>query len=106
MRLGMTLDKRLMIHAQLPPGKKQLFIMANADHMTFAGEPVDPDRYSRDVKLPVSAEQAQWARISEMTKAFWNYYLPDVREPEQFSQSTYQKILSSNQIAGDQLKFD
>lgn len=106
MRLGMTLDKRLMIHAQLPPGKKQLFIMANADHMTFAGEPVDPDRYSRDVKLPVSAEHAQWTRISEMTKAFWNYYLPDIREPEQFSQSTYQKILSSYQSDGDELKFD
>ncbi len=106
MRLGMTLDKRLMIHAQLPPGKKQLLIMVNADHMTFAGEPVDLDRYSRDVKMPASAEHAQWTRISEMTNAFWKYYLPALREPVQSSQSAYQKILSSYQINGDQLKFD
>lgn len=106
MRLGMTLDKREMIHAQLPAGKKQLFIMANADHMTFAGEPVDPDRYSRDVTNRLEQEQAQWSRISEMSTIFWQYNLGDSTQPERLSAAAYQKKLRSYLVNGDKLAFD
>lgn len=105
-RLGVALAKRLMIHEQLPAGKKQLFIMARADHMTFAGESVDPLRYSRDIKVDSTDERIQWLRISEISKAFWQHYLPELTESERLSQASYQKSLSPYLADGDQLKFD
>jgi dienelactone hydrolase len=74
-RLGMPLENRLAVYRHLPAGAKQLLILAKADHMTFAGEPVSPARYSRDVPSSPGESEAAWARISFATTAFWQYYL-------------------------------
>ena len=105
MRLGMLLEKRLLIYEHLPVGHKQLLILANADHMTFAGETVDPDRFSRDVTLGSAEQQVQWSRISEMSQIFWKYYLSDLINLSAEDQMRFNNELSSRQIAGDVLKF-
>lgn len=105
MRLGMALEKRLLIYEQLPAGHKQLLILANADHMTFAGEAVDPSRFSRDVTLGSAEQLGQWSRISEMSHIFWKYYLSDSINLSAENQMRFNNELSSRQIAGDVLKF-
>ncbi len=104
-RLGMALEKRLMIYEQLPAGHKQLLIMANADHMTFAGEPVDPDRYSRDVKTHPDEQLGQWSRMSEMSKVFWQYYLSNLVEMNKTEETNFKNQLSHFRGTGDVLKF-
>lgn len=104
MRLGMLLEKRLLIYEKLPAGHKQLLIMANADHMTFAGEAVDPDRFSRDVALGSAEQLGQWSRISEMSQIFWKYYLSDSMNLSAEDQMRFNNELNSRQIAGDVLK--
>jgi hypothetical protein len=105
MRLGMALEKRLMIDAQLPAGHKQLLILSNADHMTFAGEPVDPQQYSRDVKLNLAQTLSQWSRISEVSKLFWQFYLSTSNHPNEAEQKLFHKQLILYQNTGDILKF-
>lgn len=74
MRLGMPLSDRLAIYRHLPPGAKQLLVLATADHMTFAGEPVSAEKYTRDVSSSSAESEAAWARVSIATTAFWQYY--------------------------------
>jgi predicted dienelactone hydrolase len=74
MRLGMPLRYRLAVYWHLPAGAKQLLVLNEADHMTFAGEPVSTARFSRDVASHGS-DAAAWARVSSATTAFWRYYL-------------------------------
>ncbi len=105
MRLGMPLEKRLMIYEQLPAGHKQILIMANADHMTFAGEPVDPDRFSRDVRLDSGEVLAQWSRVSEMSKVFWQFYLSGSAELNQADQIMFKNQLIDYRGTDDVLKF-
>jgi dienelactone hydrolase len=105
MRLGMALEKRLLVYEQLPAGHKQLFILAKADHMTFAGEPVDPQRYSRDVKLNHVETLSQWSRISEISKIFWQFYLSSSNPQNEADQKQFHKQLISHQNTGDILKF-
>jgi len=78
MRLGMPLQYRLAVYRHLPVGAKQLLVLARADHMTFAGEPVSATRFSRDVSSSDSANTPVWARVSSATTAFWQYYLGHV----------------------------
>jgi len=106
MRLGTSLDKRLMIYQQLPRGSKQLLILSDADHMTFAGEPVDPSRFSRDVNTTSEQQRLQWARVSQMSQEFWQYYLSDPKQSDQEVRSDFQEKLRLSQAVGDQLKFD
>ena len=105
MRLGMALEKRLMIYEQLPLGHKQLLILANADHMSFAGEPVDPQRYSRDVTLETSEALNQWSRISDMSTIFWRYFLADASKRNEQDQTVFENQLKSYLNSGDVLKF-
>lgn len=105
MRLGMMLEKRLSIYEQLPAGRKQLLILADSDHMTFAGEAVDPDRFSRDVTLKPGEQLDQWSRISEISKIFWKYYLSNSINLSAEDQIRFNNELNSRQIAGDVLKF-
>jgi predicted dienelactone hydrolase len=86
MRLGMALEKRLMIYEQLPAGHKQLLILAKADHMTFAGESVDPRRYSRDVEPSPAETFSQWSRVGEMSQLFWQHYLSTPNHPDKADQ--------------------
>ena len=106
MRLGTSLEKRLMIYQQLPAGKKQLLMLSDADHMTFAGEPVDSSRFSRDVNNTPEQQRMQWARVSKMSQEFWQYYLTDSTLADQQAQSNFQQTLQQSQAIGDQLKFD
>jgi predicted dienelactone hydrolase len=77
MQLGMSLPHRLAIYRRLPAGAKQLLVLAGADHMTFAGEPVSATRFSRDVDASEAASARAWRRISLATTAFWQYYLDE-----------------------------
>lgn len=73
--LGTVLANRLAVFDNLPPGQRQLLVLAAADHMTFAGEPVDPARYSRDPAVPQGTDPENWRRINAFTTAFWQCYL-------------------------------
>ena len=75
MVLGSPLANRLAVYDNLPQGKRQLLVLSGADHMTFAGEPVDASRYSRDPAVSAAGDPAAWARISAITTPFWQYYL-------------------------------
>jgi len=105
MRLGMALEKRLMIYEHLPVGHKQLLILSNADHMTFAGEPVDPERFSRDVHFASDEELRQWWRLSQMSMIFWQYYLSGPGQSNPEALTLLKKKLNQVQSAGDVLKF-
>jgi hypothetical protein len=82
MQLGMALPYRLAIYRQLPAGAKQLLVLAGADHMTFAGEPVSPARFSRDVDASDATSVRAWLRVSLATTAFWEYYLCPPPRPD------------------------
>ncbi len=74
-RLGVPLANRLAVYQALPKGQKQLLVLARADHMTFAGEPIDPRAFSRDVSAGPRESEAAWARVSAATTEFWTYHL-------------------------------
>jgi dienelactone hydrolase len=82
MQLGMSLPHRLAIYRRLPAGAKQLLVLAGADHMTFAGEPVSAARFSRDVDASEAASARAWRRVSLATTLFWRYYLSGPPRPE------------------------
>ncbi|BDW10657.1 hypothetical protein PSHI8_07390 [Polynucleobacter sp. SHI8] len=75
MTLGMTLAKRRWVYDNLPRGARQLWIVSPADHMTFAGETVDEQSFSRDIPVGIDGESDTWERINQVTTLFWNYYL-------------------------------
>jgi predicted dienelactone hydrolase len=75
MTLGMPLAKRRWVYDNLPKGLRQLWIVSPADHMSFAGEVVDSQSFSRDIAIEPKGEQETWDRINEMTTRFWNYHL-------------------------------
>ncbi len=86
MKLGVPLAKRRAVYDGLSKNHKQLWIMANADHMTFAGEPVDANRFSRDIQVSDELNQSSWKRISEITTDFWKSYFSDKPLGEQRTQ--------------------
>lgn len=105
-RLGVPLSQRQWVYSHLPKGKRQELLVAQADHMTFAGEPIDAEHFSRDVALSEQNNPKTWARISAMTTQFWNFYL-NAEVPA----STEQRMVYIERmraLAGpkDQLKFD
>jgi len=77
MRLGVELSKRKLVYKGLPPGKREQLVLANADHMSFAGENLHgtPLRFSRDIKATLEQEQHTWEKISRITTLFWQAHL-------------------------------
>ena len=77
MRLGVELSKRKLVYKGLPPGKREQLVLANADHMSFAGENLHgtPLRFSRDVNTTLEQEQHTWEKISRITTLFWQAHL-------------------------------
>ncbi len=77
MRLGVELSKRKYVYKGLPPGKREQLILANADHMSFAGENLHgmPVRFSRDINVTPEQEQQTWEKISRITSLFWQTHL-------------------------------
>lgn len=87
-RLGVPLANRLAVYNALPRGQRELLLLARADHMTFAGEPIDARLFSRDVPAKAENESA-WARVSAATTAFWQYQFGSGTRPtrEAYAQS-------------------
>lgn len=79
-KLGNPLKNRKAVYENLPTGAKQMLVLANADHMTFAGEFIDDKNFSRDIAVTKDANEQAWKRINEMTTAFWEYYLAPVKQ--------------------------
>jgi predicted dienelactone hydrolase len=77
MRLGVDLSKRKTVYQGLPPGKREQLIVANADHMSFAGENLFeiPARFSRDINATPEQDSNTWEKISQVTTLFWLAHL-------------------------------
>ncbi len=77
MRLGVELTKRKSVYKGLPPGKREQLILANADHMSFAGEDLSatPPKFSRDIKTTAEEENKTWQKLSQITTLFWLAHL-------------------------------
>ena len=104
-QLGVSLTNRELVYANLPAGKKLQLKVRGADHMTFAGEPVDAKRFSRDVKVTEASSQAIWSRVSEMTTAFWEYYLGAEGRSEPATKEAFEARMRALLGSGDDLKF-
>ena len=104
-KLGVSLANRELVYANLPAGNKLQLTLRDADHMSFAGEPVDAKRFSRDITVSASDNQALWARISQMTTAFWGYYLAASGHSVPATQAAFEARLRALQSPGDELKF-
>lgn len=105
MKLGMALNNRLLIQEYLPAGQKQVVILNQTDHMTFAGEPLDPERFSRDVPVSDAENLQAWSRINDMTTAFWRFYLSASPSADAAVRIKYQKQMLLFQTPGDELRF-
>ncbi len=77
MRLGVELTKRKSVYKGLPPGKREQLVLANADHMSFAGEDLSatPPKFSRDIKTTAEEENKTWQKLSQITTLFWLAHL-------------------------------
>jgi predicted dienelactone hydrolase len=104
-KLGVSLANRELVYANLPAGNKLQLKLHHADHMSFAGEPVDAQRFSRDITVTESGNQALWERVSLMTTAFWEYYLPVPGHAAPMTQQAFEARLRALQSPGDELKF-
>jgi predicted dienelactone hydrolase len=101
MRLGVPLSYRLAVYRHLPAGAKQLLVLAGADHMIFAGEPVSIAGYSREVDTSDAANARAWGRVSLATTAFWRYYLAQPPRPDR---SAYLEQVRSRLDPADRLE--
>lgn len=104
-RLGVSLSNRELVYDGLPAGKKLQLKLAQADHMSFAGEPVDVQRFSRDVPVNELTQAALWHRVSQMTTAFWEYYLAAEGHSVPTTLSAFQTRMRALQGPADELKF-
>ena len=105
-RLGVPLSQRQWVYSHLPKGKRQELLVAQADHMTFAGEPIDAEHFSRDVPLSEQNNPKTWARVSAMTTAFWDFYLKAGATGSTETRAAYIERLRALAGPQDQLKFD
>ena len=105
-RLGVPLSQRQWVYSHLPKGKRQELLVAQADHMTFAGEPIDAEHFSRDVSVSEQNNPKTWARISAMTTAFWDFYLKAGVAGATEKRSAYIERMRALAGPQDQLKFD
>ena len=104
-QLGVSLANRELVFANLPAGNKIQLKARGADHMSFAGEPVDARRFSRDIKVTEASSQAIWSRVSEMTTAFWEYYLVAESHSVPATKQAFEARMRALQGPGDDLKF-
>lgn len=104
-QLGVTLANREAVFANLPAGKKLQLKLRDADHMSFAGEEVDPKRFSRDIKVTEQGNRLLWGRVSEMTTAFWAYYLAAEGRSVPATKEAFEERLRALKEPDDVLKF-
>jgi predicted dienelactone hydrolase len=103
MTLGMPLAKRRWVYENLPRGSRQLWIVSPADHMTFAGEVVDGQSFSRDIQIEPEGELQTWQRINQMTTAFWQQYLSGETNANntKTALADYEKLIKKNIAANE-----
>jgi len=104
-QLGVSLANRESVFANLPAGKKLQLKLRDADHMSFAGEAVDPKRFSRDVMVTEQGNRVLWGRVSEMTTAFWAYYLAAEGHSVPATKEAFEATLRALKGPDDALKF-
>lgn len=106
MRLGVELAKRKFVYKGLPPGKREQLVLANADHMSFAGENLSttPARFSRDVKATAEQESKTWEKISQITTLFWLTHLG--KNSPEADLKKYRETISSKLGKGDEYMAD
>jgi predicted dienelactone hydrolase len=77
MRLGVELSKRKYVYKGLPAGKREQLVLANADHMSFAGENLHgtPVKFTRDITATLEQEHQTWDKISRITSLYWQAHL-------------------------------
>jgi predicted dienelactone hydrolase len=75
MRLGVPVENRVAVYNRMPPGEKHLLLLKGADHMTFAGEPVEGMPYSRAPGVTLTTDRPQWKKVNAITTQFWLRYL-------------------------------
>lgn len=100
MKLGVPLANRLAIYEYLPQGKKYLLNLNDADHMSFAGEPIDANHFSRDIVVSDESNLKTWKKVSHVTTAFWNQHLNGGKD----SKEALKKIMASVIEAKDVLE--
>jgi hypothetical protein len=105
-RLGVPLSQRQWVYDHLPQGKRQELLVAQADHMTFAGEPIDATHFSRDVPVSEQNNAKTWARVSVLTTGFWDFYLKAEAKPSVEQRKAYIERMRALAGTQDQLKFD
>ena len=105
-RLGVPLSQRQWVYGHLPKGKRQELLVAQADHMTFAGEPIDAERFSRDVSVSEQNNPKTWVRISDMTLEFWEFYLTAELNGSPEKRKAYIARMQALADPKDQLNFD
>ena len=104
-RLGVNLANREWVYVHLPAGKKIQLKLTDADHMSFAGEPIDARRFSRDIDVTEAGNVAVWSRVSQMTTAFWEYYLAPQGESVPATVEAFEARMRELGGPDDELKF-
>jgi len=104
-QLGVSLANRESVFAHLPAGKNLQLKLHDADHMSFAGEVVDPKRFSRDIKVTEQGNRVLWGRVSEVTTAFWAYYLVADGRSVPATKEGFETMLHALKGPNNELKF-
>jgi predicted dienelactone hydrolase len=105
-RLGVPLSQRQWVYRHLPKGKRQELVVAQADHMTFAGEPINAEHFSRDVSVAEQNNPKTWMRVSAMTTEFWQFYLAAEVDQSLAGRKGYIARMRALADPKDQLNFD
>ncbi len=105
-RLGVPVSQRQWIYDHLPVAHRQELLVAQADHMSFAGEPIDALHFSREAPESEQNNVHTWQRVSALTTEFWNFYLGTQVKPIDQSREAYHKRLQAAAGPQDQLRFD
>ena len=104
-RLGVSLAQRELVYEHLPVGEKIQLKIDRADHMSFAGEIVGAQNFSRDVPVTESANAQVWTCVSETTSLFWRFYLDGAKQSGIESREALERQMRQLIGKSDQLKF-
>ncbi len=104
-RLGVSLAQRELVFDYLPEGQKIQLKLELADHMSFAGEPVDAQSFSRDVSVTDTANAKIWDCVSTTTTLFWRFYLDGPKQSGIETRDELEQQMRKLISASDQLKF-
>lgn len=74
-KLGVPLENRLAVYEYLPKGQKYLLKLNEADHMSFSGENMDAEKFSREIKVTNDGNLHTWKKVSAVTTLFWHQHL-------------------------------